>query len=99
MPAGTENRGFKARNWSGESQNWAGFVRPRGLTSFNPRQVTHSPPAGKRVWVERYSSVILTVLGVYYTNSIDDNAFDLCLIYLSNIFIRVVCGHSNVQFY
>lgn len=30
--------------------------------------------------------MILTVLGVYYTNSIDDNAFDLCLIPFKHLY-------------
>ena len=33
------------------------FVRPRELVSFDPRQVTRSPPIGKYFWVVRYNKI------------------------------------------
>ena len=36
------------------------FVRPRELVSFDPRQMTCSPPNGKRVLVGKYNNITCT---------------------------------------
>ena len=63
----------RCTTWSRESK--VSFIRPRELLSFEPRHLTHFPLIGKRIWVGRYSNVILTALGY----PLDENAFDLSL--------------------